>query len=129
MAYTVMIVDDSPAMRSFVGRVLDVSGIELNRRIEAGDGRQALEVLRREWVDVVLTDINMPTMDGEQLLRAMEEDDALRSIPVIVVSTDRTQNRVRQMMTLGARGYVGKPFLPETLRGELERVLGVQDGS
>lgn len=125
MAYNVLIVDDSPAMRSFVRRVLDLSGLSVGRCLEAGNGREALDLLREEWVDVVLTDINMPTMDGEQFVRFLEADDALRSIPVLVVSTDRTEGRVRQMLTLWARGYVTKPFMPETLREEMERALGV----
>ena len=124
MAYNVLIVDDSPAMRSFVRRVLDLSGLDLGVCFEAGNGREALDLLRSEWIDVVLTDINMPVMDGEQLVRRLHEDDALRSIPVLVVSTDRTETRARQMLSLGARGYVTKPFLPETLRQELEKILG-----
>jgi len=124
MAYNVLLVDDSAAMRSFVRRVLELSGLEVGRCLQAGNGQEALDVLRNEWVDVVLTDINMPTMDGEQFVRRMVEDESLRSIPVLVVSTDKTDRRVRQMLTLGAKGYVTKPFLPETLRAELEKVLG-----
>ena len=124
MAFNVLIVDDSPAMRSFVRRVLSLSLLEVGRCIEAGNGREALDLLRKEPVDVVLTDINMPTMDGEQFVRCLDADNSLRRIPVLVVSTDRTENRVRQMLTLGAKGYVTKPFLPETLREEIERVLG-----
>lgn len=124
MAYNVLIVDDSPAMRSFVRRVLELSGIDVGQCTEAGNGAEALEVLRKEWVDVVLTDLNMPTMDGEQFVRKMEEDPSLQAIPVLIVSTDRTDHRVQQMLTLGAKGYVTKPFQPETLREELERALG-----
>ncbi|MFB3826865.1 MAG: response regulator [Bryobacteraceae bacterium] len=127
MAFNVLIVDDSPAMRAFVGRVLDLSGLAVGRRLEAGNGSEALDVLRAEWVDVILTDINMPVMDGEQFLRAVEQDELWRSVPVIVVSTDQTEKRVSRMLEIGARGYVKKPFLPETLRAELERVLGVGD--
>jgi two-component system, chemotaxis family, chemotaxis protein CheY len=125
MAFNVLIVDDSPAMRSFVRRVLDLSGIDVGTSLNAGNGKEALDLLRTQWVDVILTDINMPTMDGEQLLRALEADDTLRTIPVIVISTDSTQHRVQSMLTLGAKGYVTKPFLPETLREEMEKVLGV----
>jgi len=124
VAYRVLIVDDSAVMRAFIRRIMLLSGIEAAEFLEAGDGGEALEILRREWVDVVLTDINMPGMDGEQLVRRLEQDDLLKSLPVVVVSTDRTESRVSQMISLGARGYVKKPFLPETLRAELERVLG-----
>jgi two-component system chemotaxis response regulator CheY len=125
MAFNVLIVDDSPAMRSFVRRVLELSGIEVGTTMNASNGQEALAILRDQWVDVVLTDINMPTMDGEELLRILEADETLRAIPVVVISTDSTQHRVQRMLTLGARGYVTKPFLPETLREQIEKVLGV----
>ena len=124
MAYRVLIVDDSPAMRAFVRRVLQVSGFDLAECLEAGDGQMALEVLRNQWVDVVLTDINMPGVDGEEFLRRMAADDLLRSIPVFVISTDATANRIGQMLALGARGYIVKPFLAEDLRSQMERSLG-----
>ena len=124
MAFRVLIVDDSPVMRAFIRRIIVLSGLEGAEFLEASDGREALNVLRAQWVDVVLTDINMPSMDGEQLVRCLEEDDMLKSVPVLIVSTDGTENRMRQMLSLGARGYVKKPFMPETLREELERVLG-----
>ena len=123
MAFTVLIVDDSPAMRSFVKRVLDLSGFDMSSCHEAGNGKEALEVLGNEWVDIILTDINMPVMNGEEFVQAVSANDALRSIPVIVVSTDRTDDRVRQMISLGAKGYVKKPFQPEELRETLEKVL------
>lgn len=128
MAYRVLIVDDSPAMRAFIRRVMDISGFELACCLEAGDGNEALDVLRREWVDLVLTDINMPGMDGEEFLRNLEADEMLRKVPVVVISTDATSKRIERMISLGARGYVTKPFSPETLRAELDRTLGVACG-
>lgn len=125
MAYRVLIVDDSPAMRTFVRRVIDLSGFELSECFEASNGGEALDVLRKEWVDAILTDINMPGMDGQELLQRLSQDELLRSIPAIVISTDATAQRIATMVILGARGYVTKPFLPETLRAELERTLGV----
>jgi two-component system chemotaxis response regulator CheY len=125
MAYRVLIVDDSPAMRTFVRRVIDLSGFELSDCFEASNGGEALDLLRNEWVDAILTDINMPGMDGQEFLRRLSQDEMLRSIPAIVISTDATSHRMASMASLGARGYVTKPFLPETLRAELERTLGV----
>ena len=123
MAYRVLIVDDSAAMRSFIRRVMNISGFECERQLEAADGREALDVLGREWVDLILTDINMPGMNGEEFVRRVEQDEGLRSIPILVVSTDSTSQRVQQMLTLGAKGYISKPFSPEGLRLELERLL------
>jgi two-component system chemotaxis response regulator CheY len=128
MAYRVLIVDDSPAMRTFIKRVMEISGFELSSCFEAGNGSEALDLLRQEWVDIILSDINMPGMDGEEFLRHLEADELLRALPVVVVSTDATAQRMQRMMELGARGYVTKPFSPETLRAELERTLGVPCG-
>jgi two-component system chemotaxis response regulator CheY len=125
MAFTVLIVDDSPAMRSFVKRVLELSGFEMGTCHEAGHGQEALDLLSHEWVDVILTDINMPVMNGEEFVQNLAAHESFRSIPILVVSTDRTEDRVRQMIALGAQGYVKKPFQPEELREELEKVLGV----
>ncbi|MGA2740384.1 MAG: response regulator [Bryobacteraceae bacterium] len=124
MSFRVLIVDDSPVMRAFIRRIIVLSGMEGAEFLEASDGAEALDLLHAQWVDVVLTDINMPSMDGEELLRRLEADAVLKTVPVVVVSTDSTASRIRQMLSLGARGYVKKPFLPETLREELERVLG-----
>jgi two-component system chemotaxis response regulator CheY len=123
VAYNVLIVDDSPAMRRFVRRVLELTGIELGKCLEANNGQEALDLLRVECVDIVLTDINMPLMDGEELLRALKSDSALQAIPVLVLSTDRSESRVKQMLELGAGGYVGKPFLPGDLGGEMTKLL------
>jgi two-component system chemotaxis response regulator CheY len=125
MAYRVLIVDDSPAMRSFVRRVMLLSGFELSVCHEAANGQEALDLLGREWVDAILTDINMPEVDGEEFLRRLALDDVFRSIPVLVISTDATRNRIERLLSLGARGYITKPFLPETLRAELETIRGV----
>jgi two-component system chemotaxis response regulator CheY len=102
-----------------------MSGFDLDSCFEASNGGEALDLLRTEWVDAILTDINMPEMDGQEFLRRLSQDEMLRSIPAIVISTDATANRMASMASLGARGYVTKPFLPETLRAELERTLGV----
>ena len=127
MAFSVLIVDDSPAMRAFIKRVIDMSGFDVGSCIEAGDGEEALEVLSRSWVDIVLTDINMPRMSGEELVRKMHQDEMMKEIPVVVVSTDSTEIRIKTMISLGAKGYVTKPFHPEQLRFELERVLEVSN--
>ncbi len=123
MAVRVLIVDDSPAMRSFIRRVVTLSGLEVAAYVAAGDGEEGLRLLRREPVDVILTDINMPVMDGERFVECLQQDGTLRQIPVVVVSTDATTSRMQRMLALGAKGYVTKPFSPEMLREELDRVM------
>jgi two-component system chemotaxis response regulator CheY len=124
MAFNILIVDDSPAMRRVVRRVLEISGVEIGSYFEAANGIEALAALRSEWVDLIMTDINMPGMDGEQLLVEVRKDPVLASIPVLVVSTDRSDARARRMKTLGADGYVSKPFQPAELSEQMYRLLG-----
>ena len=125
MAYRVLIVDDSPAMRALVRRVICLSGVDVADCFEASNGREALDLLAKQWVDVILTDINMPEMDGEEFIQHLQSEELLRSIPTVVISTDATRHRVERLRELGACGYITKPFLPENLREILERHLGV----
>src|SRR5690606_21731556 len=116
--------DDSPAMRMFIRRVLELSGFEAEIIAEASNGREALELLEDQSVDLLLCDINMPEMNGEQLLAAMTKKGISESTCVVVVSTDATTTRMDRMRRLGARGYLTKPFTPETMRETLDRALG-----
>jgi two-component system, chemotaxis family, chemotaxis protein CheY len=125
MSFQLMIVDDSAAMRAFIVRVIWLSGLDVGSCIQASNGQEALDLLRANWVDIVLTDVNMPVMNGEQFVSCMEEDELLRTIPVLVISTDGSEHRVQRMMSLGAKGYVKKPFSPELLRKSMEELLGV----
>src|SRR5271154_234043 len=129
MAYSVLIVDDSPVMRRFIRRVLGLSGFDVGECLEAGNGEEALEQLSAHGVDIILTDINMPGMNGEELLLRLSADGVLKTTPAIVISTDATNQRIVRMIELGAQGYMSKPFAPEALREELERVLGARDAS
>jgi two-component system chemotaxis response regulator CheY len=125
MALNILIVDDSRVMRAFLRKVVQLTGLPVGEFCEAADGEAALQILRQHWMDLVLTDINMPRMNGEVFVRHLESDKLLCDIPVIVVSTDSSRDRIQHMLDLGAKGYISKPFLPETLRDEVEKVLGV----
>jgi two-component system chemotaxis response regulator CheY len=111
-------------MRAVLRRVIDLSGVPVETCLSACHGKAALETLRTERVDLILTDINMPEMNGEELVAELKKDPALSGIPILVISTDATSHRMERMLELGAAGYVIKPFQPETLRCEVERVLG-----
>lgn len=124
MPYNVLIVDDSPATRSFIRRAMRLSGMPIDQYLEASNGEEALAVMHTERVDAVLTDLNMPVMDGEEFVRRLRDDASISSVPVIIVSTDATAHRVDTMLSLGACGYLQKPFGPEQIRNEVERVLG-----
>ena len=129
MAYSVLVVDDSPVMRRFIRRVMSLSGFELGECWEACNGEEALAELKKHAVDVILTDINMPKMNGEEFLKRLEQEGTLRRVPTLVISTDATKNRILRMLALGAEGYMTKPFSPESLREELERILGARNAA
>jgi two-component system chemotaxis response regulator CheY len=128
MAVQLLIVDDSPAMRSFIVRVIELSGLETGKCLQAANGQEALDMLDEHRVDIILTDVNMPIMNGEEFMRRLEKDERLRTIPVLVVSTDGSEHRMRSMMALSAKGYLTKPFSPEVLRAKMEHLLGVPHG-
>lgn len=122
MPKRLMIVDDSPVMRAFVRRTVQVTGLPTSGIVEAANGMDALLKLRSALaspaeapVDLILTDINMPVMDGEGLISELKNDPSLSAIPVVVVSTDSTEQRVGTLLRLGASDYVRKPFPPERL--------------
>lgn len=123
MAFRVLIVDDSPVMRKYIRKVMDLSGMELGECFNAGNGQEALGVLKETWVDIVLTDINMPVMNGEELMQEISCDPLLSTIPVVVISTDRSETRWERMRALGAKDYVTKPLFPETLGDAMLKIL------
>ena len=120
---SILIVDDSSAMRSVIKRIIKLSGFEMDTCFDACDGEDALLALRRQAVDLVISDVNMPRMDGETLLREMFADPALCGIPVVIVSSDATESRSSRLLELGASAYLVKPFQPQAFREKLERVL------
>ena len=123
MALDILIVDDSAAIRKILQRVLGQAEIPVGTVFEAGDGAAALETLKKQKVGLVLSDINMPNMDGIQLLSCVKANDALKSIPVIMITTEGSQDRVLQALKLGAAGYVRKPFTAEQIKEKLTGLL------
>lgn len=124
MAFNVLIVDDSLPMRSVIRKTLEMSGFSVGQVFEASNGIEALKVLREHWLDIVLTDFNMPDMDGLQLIEEMKKDEILRTIPVVVITTEGSQKRLDQFREKGAAETVQKPFTPETIASKLNRILG-----
>jgi two-component system, chemotaxis family, chemotaxis protein CheY len=127
MAFNVLIVDDSTSMRAVIKRTIRVSGFNVGDYWEASDGHEALKVLQCEWVDLVLTDINMPNMNGMELVAQMKTDDLMGAIPVVMVTTEGSEKRIQESMALGASGYIKKPFLPEDIKRTLSDIMGETD--
>ncbi len=123
MGFNLLIVDDSRSMRSVIRKVVEMSGAAVEEYFEAENGAMALKILDQQRIDLILSDINMPVMDGLELLARLVEDEAYASIPLIIVSTEGSQERKEEAAKLGAAGYLQKPFQPEAVRGLLERCL------
>ncbi|MGE5644271.1 MAG: response regulator [Acidobacteriota bacterium] len=119
----VLIVDDSAAIRKILLRVLKQAELPLGQVYEAGDGVEALKTLGASHVDLVFADVNMPNMDGMQLLSAIKGADQWKHVPVVMVTTEGSESKVVTAANLGAAGYVKKPFSAEELRRSLDGLI------
>ncbi|MBL8233252.1 MAG: response regulator [Bryobacterales bacterium] len=122
MAIDVLVVDDSTAIRKILQRVLRQTDLQLGEIAEAGDGVEALELLRKKPFGLILSDINMPNMDGLQLLSAVRREEQWKKIPLLLITTEGSQERVLEAANLGATGYVRKPFTADQIK---EKLVGV----
>lgn len=123
MGKNVLLVDDSKTMRMIIGRTLRQAGIGFDNIFEAADGREALSVLEQEDVDIVLSDINMPNMNGIEFLREKANRDAIRDIPVLMISTETGDDIMGEARELGAVGNIKKPFTPDKVDEILSPLL------
>jgi two-component system chemotaxis response regulator CheY len=123
MAVDVLIVDDSAAIRKILQRMLGQTGLEVGRILEAGDGREALLKLHNQTVNLILSDINMPNMDGIQLLAELKSNVAFKHVPVIMITTEGGEAKVMEAVQLGASGYVRKPFTADQIKEKLAGLL------
>ena len=128
MGFNILIVDDSEVVRAVVKKTIAMSGIETNVIHEAKNGLEALEKLSTEWIDIVFADLCMPVMDGLELIQKMSENNLLYSIPVVIVSSDRSEARIEDLKQKGIRAYIKKPFRPENFRDVVTEVLGTAGG-
>lgn len=126
MGLTILIVDDSVTVRSIIAKTLSLMDLPIDSIEQASNGRKALEKLHDGWVDLVFTDINMPEMNGLELVHEMRNDEILKTIPIIVVSTEGSEARIETMRELGVP-YIRKPFVPETIKHVIEELLGAYE--
>jgi two-component system chemotaxis response regulator CheY len=115
-----LIVDDSTVMRKIIERSLRQAGLSFSVVYEAGSGTEALEVLKTKDVDLILSDINMPSMDGLEFLRQIRAQNLAAGVPVVMITTESSEEHVKEAIQAGARGYIRKPFTAEQVK---ERVL------
>lgn len=125
MNCNVLVVDDSPVLRAAIRKVVKLAGIEEDQIFEAGNGQEALEVLETVWIDLVLLDLNMPVMDGEEFAARVRQNPELADVAIVVVSTEANRERLDRMRELGTLEALHKPFEPEDLRRIIGTVIGV----
>lgn len=126
MALNILVVDDSSVMRMIILKILRLSQLPVGEVYEAASGEDALKLLEGHWIDLALVDINMPGMDGEEMLNRLRQNPATADLPVIIVSTEGSETRKEALTRKGA-GFVHKPFTPEALRFVILKALGGLD--
>jgi two-component system, chemotaxis family, chemotaxis protein CheY len=123
MPIRALIIDDSSVMRKIVERSLRQAGIDLAPVLEAGNGAEALAVLKDNQVDLILCDVNMPVMDGLEFIKQLPGVANAKDVPVVMITTEGSESHVVQALSSGARGYIRKPFTPEQVREHVVPVL------
>jgi two-component system chemotaxis response regulator CheY len=123
MAKDILIVDDSAAIRKILQRVLRQADVPMGDIYEAGDGVEALATLKEHNIGLVLSDINMPNMDGLQLLSQIRASPEYKDLPVLMITTEGSQAKVMEAVNLGASGYVRKPFTADQIKEKLTGIV------
>lgn len=124
MAYNILIVDDSETVRAVVAKAIEMSGVDVKALMTAANGQEALDILGKEWVDLVFADINMPVMGGVEMVKRMKADADTKDIPVVIVSTEGSATRIKGLMDSGVRAFLRKPFTPESLKSTIDGIMG-----
>lgn len=126
--YSLLIVDDSEIIRSVLQRTLNMAKIPVSNVCQASNGQEAMEILDNTWIDLVMTDLNMPVMSGFELINIMHKRNDLNLIPIVVISTEGSALRIDELKERGVKGYLRKPFTPESICLTLRNILGEQNG-
>jgi two-component system chemotaxis response regulator CheY len=121
MAKRIMTVDDSASIRRMVAFTLKQHGYDIT---EAVNGAEALKKLEKEKIDMLITDINMPELDGIGLVRKVRDNPAYRFIPIVILTTNAQSGKKEEGMAAGANGWIVKPFRPDQLVAVVRKVMG-----
>ncbi|MEM7391540.1 MAG: response regulator [Verrucomicrobiota bacterium] len=124
MSLNILIVDDSRLSRCAIRKTLRLSGIPIDQIFEAANGREGLELMDRQWMDLLIADLNMPEMSGYQMVDRLEDSGILGDLPVVVISTERNQAQIERLLRKGVAKFIGKPFKPELLRDMVHDLFG-----
>jgi two-component system chemotaxis response regulator CheY len=124
MSFSILIVDDSEIIRDVLERTLHMTKVSFSNIFKVPNGAAALELLKEQWIDLLFTDIHMPVMGGIELIETMHSSSEYKDIPVVVISTEGSTTRIDQLKSLDIKGYLRKPFTPESIRDILNATLG-----
>ncbi|MCP5054427.1 MAG: response regulator [bacterium] len=127
MNYDILVVDDSKAALFLFKKIIGLSGAPVNRLLTAENGLEAIEVLKENSIDLIMTDINMPEMNGFQLIEHLKNNENYHHIPVIVITTEGRDTYIEKAKALGAVDYIKKPFQPEQIKQLILKTLGVDE--
>ena len=127
MSFNILIVDDSRTIRSVIKKTLLIAGVPTGELYEASNGLEGLQIMKNNWVDLCFADINMPVMNGIEMIEKMLEDHMLEKLPVVIVSTEGSKTRIEELFRKGVRAYLRKPITPEIIRNVVKEVLGDYD--
>lgn len=125
MGLNILIVDDSSLTRKAIRRIIDMLSLDVEQVLEAENGLEALEVLAKTNIDLVLADLNMPEMNGIEMIYHMRGNEATKDIPVVLVTTESSTTRIEGLLANGAKAYLHKPFTPEELKEIITQAIGV----
>ncbi len=125
MAFNILVIDDSATIRSVIKRTLKMAQVPINNLFEAGNGQEGLDIINDNWIDLVFTDINMPVMDGIEFIRILNEKNLIKELPVVVISTEGSSTRIEELLEMGIKSYLHKPFSPEKLKAVVDELLGL----
>ena len=123
MAINVLVVDDSTVVRTMILKTLRACGYDLGEAYQAANGQLGLEELSQHWIDLAFVDINMPVMNGEEMINKVRENPVWADLPIIVVSTEGSETRIERLQQKGAY-FVHKPFSPEAVREVVDKIIG-----
>ena len=124
MSLNVLIVDDSSVLRAMIIKTLRMAGLPIGQVHQAANGREGLDALEDNWVDLVFADLNMPVMNGEEMIKRIRENPDWRDMPIIIVSTEGSTTRIDRLLQKGTK-FIHKPFSPEAVREVVKEITGI----
>lgn len=127
MPYNFLIADDSKSMRKVLRKSIEMCNIGEIVFYEAENGREALEILPTTWVDIIFTDINMPIMDGYELIENIRKNEVFKNTPIVAVTSESREDKLKDIVNKGADTVLTKPFYPEQLRQQIFNILGLEE--